>query len=89
MRIILTLFIPILSGAGAMANTEAADACKAGLSPVGQQIYTETMAQNPTKSTAKGIVTAEVKKMISAGKVSVFDGKSTGEAVGECMKLLE
>ena len=68
---------------------KAADACKATLSTVGQEIYTAALAQNPTAATGRSIVTKEVEKLIGEGKVSMSDGRKAGEAVGVCLKKLK
>ncbi len=89
MRQTAMIFAIALSAGSAFANTQAADACKATLSPAGQQLYEATMAKNPTKETARGIITKEVEQQISDGKVSMSEGRKEGEAVGECLKKLE
>lgn len=89
MRIATTVLIFSFYATSAYADKAAADACKETLSPIGQQIYTATMAQNPTKDTARGIITKEVEGLISDDKVSMLQGRADGEAVGDCLKKLE
>jgi hypothetical protein len=89
MRIAPIFLILSLCASVAQANTTAADACKEKLSPIGQEIYTTSLAQHPTKETGKSIVTSEVEKLISDGKLSMLDGRKEGEAAGDCLKLLQ
>jgi hypothetical protein len=73
----------------AIADTAAADACAAGLTAPAKEIYTATRAENPTKATARGIVVAQVEKMIHAGTLTDLDARAAGEAAGKCLELLE
>ncbi|MGE3873449.1 MAG: hypothetical protein AB7F74_10880 [Parvibaculaceae bacterium] len=73
----------------AYADQKAADACAASLSPPAKQIYETTLASHPTPGTARGIVVAEVEKLIGEGKLSMADGRAAGEAAGTCLKMLE
>jgi hypothetical protein len=73
----------------ASADRKAADGCAAGLPPPAKQIYENTMASNPTPGTARGIVVAQVEKMIGEGKLTMSDGRAAGEAAGACLKMLE
>ncbi|MBU0582206.1 MAG: hypothetical protein KKB66_02410 [Alphaproteobacteria bacterium] len=86
-----TLMIPALllsMTAVASADRQAADNCAAGLDPAAKTIYDETMSSNPTPATAKDIVVSEVKKQISAGTLTMSQGKAAGEAAGVCLKML-
>jgi hypothetical protein len=78
-----------LSVHAAPADTAAADACKAKLSPVAQEIYAATLAQNPTAATGREIVKTEVEKLMAEGKVNMLSGREAGEAAGHCLQLLE
>lgn len=89
MRKASVLLIFLLSTGAAHADKSSADACRATLSPTGQEIYDATVAADPTPQTARGIVTKEVEKLISAGKVSMAEGRKDGQAAGECLKKLE
>lgn len=89
MRIVTTALIFTLLSSIASADVKAADACKAKLSPTGQQIYTAALAQHPTEATGRSIVTKEVEKLMSEGKVSLLEGREAGEAAGDCLKLLK
>ncbi len=79
----------IFVAGAAQADRAAADACSKGLSPVQQQIYEAVVAQNPTQATGRDLVTAEVKKLMSEGKISLLDARSDGEAAGHCLELLK
>lgn len=89
MRVLPFLFALTLISGAASADVKAADTCKAKLSPVGQEIYEASLAQDPTATTGRDIVTAEVKKPIGEGKLSLLDGRKEGEAAGDCLKLLK
>lgn len=89
MRITATFVVCSFIASMASANTQAANACKETLSPVGQQIYTAVVAQNPTPSTGRSLVTKEVKKLMAEGKVDFSEGRKAGEAAGACLKKLE
>jgi hypothetical protein len=71
------------------ADKQAADACAASLSPPAKQIYQTTLASNPTPATARGIVVAEVEKLMGEGKLNMAEGRAAGEAAGACLKMLE
>lgn len=73
----------------AIADEAAAAACKAALSPLGQEIYTTTLAQNPTPATARGIITKEVEKLVAEGKTTIAEGRTAAEAAGTCLELLK
>lgn len=88
MRNIVTIFFLVLTAGAAGADTAAANACKAKLSPTGQEIYTASLAQNPTMTTGREIIKTEVEKLIGEGKVSLSEGRKDGEAVGKCLELL-
>lgn len=89
MRIPVSLLVLTFCVGGAFADVKAADACKAKLSPIGQEIYEVALAQHPTQSTGRSIVTDEVKKLIGEGKLSLLEGRKEGEAAGDCLKLLK
>ncbi|MEP2031247.1 MAG: hypothetical protein ABJI96_21315 [Paracoccaceae bacterium] len=84
-----TALIFVFLSSMASADVKAADACKAKLSPIGQQIYAAALAQNPTEATGRGIVTKEVEKLMNEGKVSLLEGREAGEAAGNCLKKLK
>jgi hypothetical protein len=73
----------------AHADRKAADGCAASLSPQARQIYEATLASNPTPGTARGIVVAQVEKLIGEGKLTMADARAAGEAAGSCLKMLE
>jgi len=85
--VIIPLFLLSMTVA-ASADRQAADACAAGLDPAAKEIYDATMASNPTPTTAKGLVVDEVKKQISAGKLSMLQGRAAGKAAGACLKMM-
>lgn len=89
MRLVITTFVIALSAGPLVADTQAADACKDKLSPIGQQIYTASLAHHPTPTTGRDIVKAEVEKLIGEGKIGLSEGRSEGEAAGACLKLLK
>ena len=89
MKRILGFLCLVLLTTAAHADRKAADSCAAGLSPPAKQIYEATLASNPTPGTARGIVVAQVEKMVGEGKLTMADGKAAGEAAGACLKLLE
>jgi hypothetical protein len=89
MRSAIAVFAFFASTGAALATTQAAEACKEALSPVGQQIYAEAITQKPTPATARGIITKEVESLIANGTLSMSDGRKEGMAVGECLKKLE
>ncbi len=89
MRLTSTILVLSLAGGVAHADKQAAEACRAALSPVAQEVYNATIAQSPTKATAAGIVKAEVEKLMSEGKLSMSDARKEGEAAGACLKDLE
>ncbi len=88
MRTILALALILLAPASALADQNAADACATGLSAAPKQIYEGTLAENPTAATARDIVVAQTKKLVSAGKLSMGDARSAGQAAGNCVKML-
>ena len=89
MRIPASLVVLTFCAGAVSADVKAADACKAKLSPIGQEIYEAALAQHPTPSTGRSIVTDEVKKLIGEDKVSLLEGRKEGEAAGDCLKLLK
>lgn len=89
MRYIVSIFAFAFTTGVASADVKAADACKATLSPIGQEIYTAALAQHPTSATGRNIVTKEVEKLMGEGKVSMSEGRKAGEAVGACLKKLK
>lgn len=89
MRIVLGFLCVACMTTVAYADQKAADACAASLSPPAKQIYETTLASHPTPGTARGIVVAEVEKLIGEGKLSMADGRAAGEAAGTCLKMLE
>lgn len=89
MRLVPAILGLTLAAGTASADTAAADACKAKLSPIGQQIYTAALAQHPTEATGRAIVKQEVETLIKDGKVSLSDGRTAGEAAGQCLKMLK
>jgi hypothetical protein len=84
----LILALALWTGA-ALADTQAAEDCRATLSPAGQEIYDATIAQKPTADTARSIITKEVEALMAAGKVTMSEGRTDGQAVGECLKKLD
>ncbi len=88
MRTMMTPLFLVSMTAVASADRQAADACAAGLDPAAKTIYDETMAANPTAATARSLVVAEVKKQISAGALTMSQGRAAGEAAGACLKKL-
>jgi hypothetical protein len=89
MRAILGFLCLVCLTTAAHADRKAADGCAAGLSPPAKQIYEATLASNPTPGTARGIVVAQVEKLIGDGKLTMVDGRAAGEAAGACLKMLE
>ena len=89
MRVVGSFLMLVLMVSAASADQQAADACKSGLSPIGQQIYAAALAQKPTPATGRDIVTAEVKKLMAEGKVGLLEGRKDGEAAGHCLELLK
>lgn len=89
MRLAISTIVFTLAAGSVSADAQAADACKSKLSPIGQQIYTASLAQHPTQATGREIVKSEVEKLMAEGKISLSDAHSEGEAAGECLKLLE
>ncbi|MBK0328950.1 hypothetical protein I5535_16855 [Rhodobacteraceae bacterium F11138] len=89
MRFTTMIAAATLSAGPVWADSQAADVCKANLSPTGQKIYAAVLAQHPTSSTGRELITSEVKKRMADGEVTLSEGRSTGEAVGKCLKLLK
>jgi hypothetical protein len=73
----------------AYADQKAADACAASLPPAAKQIYTSTLASNPTPSTGRSIVVSIVEKMIAEGKLTMAEGEVAGHAAGACLEQLK
>ena len=73
----------------AAASTPAAEACAEELSGPEREVYSTVLAGHPTKDTARGMVVAEVEKLVKAGTLSSLDARSAGEAAGDCLRLLE
>ncbi|MCA8879877.1 MAG: hypothetical protein KDA73_07970 [Rhodobacteraceae bacterium] len=73
----------------ATAEAESAATCESQLSAPAREIYSATLAQKPTKDTAREIIVAQVEAMIRDGKLSPVDGRAAGEAAGKCLELLE
>lgn len=84
----VALFLAMSPGLS-LADTAAADACAAKLSPVAQEIYKTTLASNPTPADGRSLVVAEVEKLIKAGTVTMSEGRAAGEAAGKCLEMLE
>lgn len=85
---IIAITTALLAGS-VSADEQAADACKSKLSPIGQEIYTASLAQHPTQATGHEIVKSEVEKLMAEGKISMSDARSEGQAAGNCLKLLQ
>ena len=88
-RALLLVLALSLTASVAQADATAAAACRADLSPVGQDIYDASVAQNPTPSTGRSIVTKVVEHMMAEGKISLSDGRKEGKAAGACLEKLE
>jgi hypothetical protein len=73
----------------AMADAESAATCESQLSAPAKEIYSATLAEKPTKQTARGVIVAHVEAMIRDGKLSPGEGRAAGEAAGKCLELLE
>lgn len=73
----------------ALADAHSAEACKAALSPTGQEIYAAALAANVTPETGTAIITREVEKLMAEGKVTMSEGRAAGEAAGKCLEMLE
>ncbi len=86
---ILMLACLAMTPVAALADQAAAAACKGALSPLGLEIYTATLARNPTPSTARGIITGQVKKLVTEGKATIAQGRTAAEAAGKCLALLK
>lgn len=89
MKIISGFLCLACMATAAHADQKAADACAASLSPPAKQIYETTLASHPTPGTGRGIVVADVEKMIAEGKLTMAEGRVAGEAAGSCLKMLE
>src|SRR5262249_41501616 len=76
MKTILSFLGLVCLTTAASADRKAADGCATGLSPPAKQIYEATLASNPTSGTARGIVVAQVEKMIGEGKLTMADGRA-------------
>ncbi|MBX9758501.1 MAG: hypothetical protein K2Y29_06955 [Beijerinckiaceae bacterium] len=79
--------VAVLTPVAASANRAEGDACAAGLSAESQTIYRGTLASNPTPQTARDIVKAQTEKLISEGKLSMFNARSAAQAAGKCLEL--
>jgi hypothetical protein len=80
--------IIVVTTTAALADRKAGDACAAGLSAPSRDIYSNTLASNPTQATARSIVVAETEKLISAGKISMTQARGAAEAAGKCLELV-
>lgn len=89
MKIIWGFLCLVCLTTAAQADRKAADGCAAGLSPPARQIYEGTLASNPTPGSARGIVVAQVEKLMGEGKLNMADARAAGEAAGTCLKMLE
>ena len=88
MRRVMMPLLLLSMTAVASADRQAADTCAASLDSAAKTIYDETMASDPTPATARDIVVSEVKKQISAGALTMAQGRAAGEAAGACLKKL-
>lgn len=89
MRAVLLFLAGSSTASVAQADATAAAACRADLSPAGQEIYDASLAQKPTPSTGRSIVTKVVEHMMAEGKISMSDGRKEGKAAGACLEKLE
>jgi len=72
----------------ALADRKAGDACAAGLSAPSKDMYAKVVASNATPANARSIVVAEAEKLVAAGKLSMAEARSAGEAAGQCLELI-
>lgn len=89
MRMSVAVAAVAVCAAPALADSTAAEACRATLSPVARQVYDATVAQHPTAADGRALVVAEVEKLMGEGKVGMADGRAAGEAAGKCLEMLE
>ena len=80
------LFVMIAHGA--LADAAASEACKAELSPVGQEIYTTALAENIDMSDGKELLTQIVERLVGEGKLPLDDARAEGVAAAKCLELL-
>jgi hypothetical protein len=80
--------IPAATTTAALADRKAGDSCAAGLSVPSRDIYSKTLASNPTPATARSIVVAETERLISAGKLTMIEARGAAEAAGKCLELV-
>jgi hypothetical protein len=88
LRVSVASAILAVTTTAAMADRKAGDACAAGLSAPSRDIYSSTLASNPTPATGRSIVVAETEKLIAAGKLPMSQARAAAEAAGKCLELV-
>jgi hypothetical protein len=81
----------VLAGAVAFAapNPEAARACRATLSPVGQQMYDVTAPHVTASSNIADLMRTHVRGLVMSGQLNRADAQAAAPAVGECLRHLK
>lgn len=87
-RILLASLLAILPTA-VFADRKAGDACAAGLTPAGKDIYSTTIAKSPPPGQARAIVVAEAERLMKTQNLSMAQARAAGEAAGQCLELIQ
>lgn len=73
----------------ALADTQAADQCAAGLSADSKVIYDDVAPGVTADTDLRSLVTERTKALVMDGKIKMGDARSSAEAAGECLVKLK
>ncbi len=89
MRSIAFCALLAVTAPAALADTAESEACKANLSPIGQEIYATALAENINLADGKEVLTQIVERLVDEGRLPLLDARAEGVAAAKCLELLE
>ena len=85
--IALTLLPIALAPIPAHADTDAANACAAKLSPDAKAIFDATLPQVVPGANLRSLLTANTRKLAFAGTIEVGNARASATAASQCLRL--